>query len=194
VKELVRYLLDNIQIDFQGGIDLDTMREFLRYEPDTGALTWLPRDPKWFTDDRYCKGWNTRYAGTPAAAADPNGYIHVSFYGRAFLAHRVIWAMVHGEWPDEIDHIDGDPSNNRLNNLRSVGRLENTRNKKRYKNNNSGHQGIVHLPKRGTTPERWEAYIGRTYLGRFFSCEEATEARRAAALEAGFHENHGARS
>lgn len=175
---------------------IEALREFLRYEPETGNLYWLPRDAKWFTADRHCKGWNRRNAGRLVVCSGRLGYSVVHIYSRTFLAHRVIWAIVHGEWPDEIDHIDGDPTNNRLENLRAVSRQENARNLPAFRTSQRGELNIRHLPKKKFSPERWEVILQRPSEGSkkrkvFHSLDEARAFRDAALAEAGFHPNHG---
>lgn len=105
--------------------------------------------------------------------------------------HRVVFAVVHGRWPTgQLDHIDGDPTNNRVENLREVSGLENRRNMKRYTNNTSGYTGV-----RRTTSGKWQALITdngrRICLGTFEDPEAAAAAYRAKADELGYHKNHG---
>ena len=174
--------------------DIPTLREFLRYEPETGSLFWLPRDRKWFASDNHWSGWNKKHAGRQVTGTKNSGYLVCHIFRRPFQGHRVVWALVHGEWPDEIDHIDGNPSNNRLENLRNVSRIENCRNRRIPTHNTSGHIGIEHLPKRGTTPERLRVTVGRKLLGRYYSLEEALSARVKYAENLGFYPNHGRRA
>jgi hypothetical protein len=110
--------------------------------------------------------------------------------GREYKAHRLIWLLVHKAWPEnQIDHIDGNGLNNRIENLRDVTNAENARNRKKQKNNESGHTGVRR--ERG----KWRAVIevsGREiYLGLFINLEEAVAARKAAEAKYGFHANHG---
>lgn len=110
------------------------------YDPQTGNLFWKPRDVKWFSDstrwsaDQICKSWNTRYANKPAfTSRDSDGYPQGHILTKSLRAHRLIWLLVHGVWPDNIDHINKDRSDNRLENLRSVTHKENMQNKGPYK-------------------------------------------------------------
>jgi hypothetical protein len=52
------------------------VRELLDYNPKTGVLTWRRRHRKWFTSDRICNMWNTKFAGKPAFSIDDRGYLH----------------------------------------------------------------------------------------------------------------------
>lgn len=173
----------------------DRLRQMLDYNPSTGKLHWKERGPEWFTANERLSAeaqsaaWNGRNAGREAfTASDGKGYFQGQVDGYHTMAHRVIWAWLHAEWPDCIDHIDGDGRNNRSSNLRSVTRSQNNRNQARRGDKPIGvrfHNGI------------WEAYItiGRRskHLGSYKTCGDAVHARRKAELELGFHPNHGQR-
>jgi hypothetical protein len=94
--------------------------DLLSYDASTGLLTW-----KFRPDAR--KEWNTRNAGkTAGTSTKPYGYIQLAIYGKLFLAHRVIWLMMTGEWADEdVDHNDCNTSNNAWENLRKATFSEN---------------------------------------------------------------------
>jgi len=99
---------------------------------------------------------------------------------------------VHDEWPqDEIDHINGIRTDNRLVNLRSVTHRENQKNIKRSTCNTSGRVGVRWEGHRS----KWRSAIkvdGREkHLGSFDSFAEASAARKAAEIKYGFHKNHG---
>ena len=85
---------------------IDYLRQRLRYEPETGKLYWrdAPTLPK---------VWRIRYANGEAFTSDnSSGYRMGRIDCRGFLAHRVIWAIVNGAWPEgQIDHIDHDRAN-----------------------------------------------------------------------------------
>jgi len=108
-------------------------------------------------------------------------------------AHTVIWAIVHGRWPEhQIDHINRDPSDNRICNLRDVPGVVNLRNSSLYQSNKSGHCGVYWSKSR----DRWVASINdddgkQVYLGSFQSLDEAARARKSAERFYGYHENHG---
>lgn len=166
--------------------DVDYLRQRLRYDPETGKLYWRenPQMPRL---------WRQRYAGREAFTAVRNtGYKHGRLDCRAYQAHRVIWAMHHGSWPEgHIDHINHDPIDNRIANLRSVTLQENLRNTVRRKNNTSGCMGVSWF--KGT--QRWSAHIMvdrvKHHLGYFTELADAVAARKAAEKRFGFHKNHG---
>lgn len=174
------------------------LRQLLRYEPDTGRLFWKKR-PVWMFSDGHrdaagnCNNWNARYSEKPAFTAKmKNGYRIGAVGDRSLLAHRVIWAIVNGEWPeDQVDHINGDRQDNRLKNLRSVCRAENNKNSKRPCTNTSGVVGVGWRPRQN----KWLAQIktgGKAhYLGCFDDKQDAIRARKDAERKYGFHKNHG---
>ena len=68
-------------------------------------------------------------AGRVIQTKSTSGYIRFSFLGVAMLGHQVAWALHHGEWASaNIDHADGNPSNNRLENLRVASHAQNMQN------------------------------------------------------------------
>lgn len=72
-------------------------------------------------------------AGSIAGTAAKDGYRRVKVRGKQYLEHRVIFAMQYGWWPIEVDHVDGNPKNNRAENLRAATRPQNQHNaRKRY--------------------------------------------------------------
>ena len=174
----------------------DVLRQLLRYDPETGKLFWKERGPEWFnpsatrTAQHICNLWNVRYSGKEALTKiERDGHLQGTVQGAYYKAHRVIWKMVHGYDPDIIDHINGNASDNRLMNLRSVEYRENHLNKSTYRNNSSGQRGVYLRRK------RWYAWISRGgnqhHLGTFATKDEAISARRAAEVAHGFHPNHG---
>ena len=119
-------------------------------------------------------------------------YIRIGSHGKLFLAHRMIFLVVNGEWPlCKVDHIDGDGTNNRWENLRLAPYLENHQNRKRYSSNKSGCSGVTWH----RWSKRWIARItvGKTiiHLGCYIHKKDAIAARVAANVKYGFHTNHG---
>jgi hypothetical protein len=166
------------------------LRKVLDYDPDTGILTWKERTKDMFSQGNRRHSWNSRWAGQVAFRKSDFGYMRGSVNGRKVLAHRVIWAMHHGEWPrGQIDHINGDRSDNRIENLREVDAAGNARNHPMHRNNTSGEVGVTWNALR----KKWMVRAGKRFVGYFTDLEKAAEARRAAAIEMGFHENHGRR-
>lgn len=77
-----------------------------------------------------------------APAPDPHGYQFVTWQRKHYAVHRVVFLLVHGWLPECIDHIDGDPGNNRVGNLRPATHLQNMRNAKTRKDNTSGVKNV----------------------------------------------------
>lgn len=176
-------------------VPIERLRRMLRYEPETGKLYWRERQPSDFAHTvdpaGYCTAFNSRYAGKEAFTASKSGYKTTTIrgFGR-FRAHRVAWAIVHGEWPEQLDHINHDRSDNRLCNLRAANDTLNQRNRPLRKDNKLGRTGVYQ-----TKAGRYSAEItlaGRTKrLGTFDTVEAASAARSAAEAMHGFHPNHG---
>lgn len=169
----------------------EVARELLEYDPTTGLVTWKPRSRPWFKDDLSWKMWNTRYAGKSAGHSSVSGYVIVTIFYHRYRAHRLIWLMTTGEWPDQVDHLNHDRSDNRWSNLRDVNNQENGRNQSHSRANTSGVTGIS-WKKHG---QKWQARIhldGRSkFLGNFVNKEDAIAARRAAEICSGYNPLHG---
>lgn len=120
------------------------LRKLFSYEPETGFLFWNERPVEDFGEVRHWKAWNKAYAGKRALASCTDGrYLRGTIAGRAHYAHRVIWAIVTGEWPrGEIDHVDTDKKNNAWENLRDVTRQENMWNRPALARSASGIKGV----------------------------------------------------
>lgn len=178
-------------------LNAENVRDLFRYEPDSGKLFWKKRDAKYFKDgghtaEHKAAAWNAKFAGLEITYRDRNGYIRLALLGSSVAAHRVIWLLVNGRWPDGfIDHVNGVKSDNRLCNLRDVTHQDNMRNQRRRKDNLTGTMGVCWHKQNG----KWWARItvnGRDRsLGLFDNLEAAIAARKAAEVEFGFHENHG---
>lgn len=172
----------------------ELLHELLDYHPNSGRFVWKLRGLKWFKDERSCNIWNSRYAGKVAGSKscrNHTNYIQIGILGRNYLAHRLCWLYSYGELPDTIDHINGDGSDNRIENLRNVTQKENNRNTSIGVNNTSGYVGVCMDNRSG----KWMAYIkvdGKfKNLGYFESKYDAHLARKEADDLYGFHELHG---
>lgn len=170
--------------------DIDYLRKCFEADFDRGLLTWKVRPKEHFPDERAQKIWNTRFSGTtPTCTA--HGYVCLALDYRSNKAHRIIWAMAHGRWPNEIDHINGEKADNRLTNLREVTHQENQCNRKTDKDNKSGVMGVGWHKVRA----KWRADIkvnGKHFhLGYFDNISDAVLARIEGENRYGFHPNHG---
>lgn len=173
------------------------LRLLLQYNPETGKLFWLKRTPDMFSADgrsaeHRCANWNSNFAGKEAFTCLAHGYLLGTIFNRPMKAHRVIWAIYYGAWPDdEVDHINGCASDNRISNLRDVSHVENGRNTRRHVTNSSGHSGVSWHKTAG----KWHARVwgdsGPVHLGLFSDKADATAAVADARAEFGYHPNHG---
>ncbi|MDE2105453.1 MAG: HNH endonuclease [Patescibacteria group bacterium] len=146
------------------------VRSILVYNSTDGIFTWKARSD---TKDRAAKAWN----GKPAGGKSNNKYISIKINGVLYKAHRLAWLYMTGEWPKyEIDHINGEPGDNRINNLREAKRTENSYNRGAQKDNTSGHKGVSFYK----PYKKWRATIAADgkwrHLGYFESIEDAKAA------------------
>ena len=176
-----------------GALSAADLSFVLRADFAEGKLFWLPR-PRWaFSSERAFSAFKSKFEGSEAlTAVTSNGYKVGEICGERHRAHRVIWAMMNGRWPEsDIDHINGDRKDNRISNLRDVPNCENARNQRLHVTNTSGHAGVTFHKK----SRKWLAQIiyqgQHHYLGVFHNLEDAVTARKAAADAFGFHPNHG---
>lgn len=154
----------------------ELLRKLLLYSPHDGKLFWLPRTPDMFVSGRQsagqsCAKWNAQNAFKEAfTTVDAAGYLQGSIFDRAYRAHRVIWAMVTGEWPDGmIDHENRNRSDNRFKNLRPASASQNMHNRGMSKNNSSGFKGVSW----DSSKSKWHAQIGlnrKTHHLGYFDC------------------------
>ena len=178
-------------------IPIERLKVLIALDAVTGVLTWKRRGPESFDskcpgyNQRASKRWNTMLAGTEALAGDNNGYKRGTLEGRAFYAHRVVWALYHGEWcSTNIDHINGNKADNRPANLRAAAHEANSRNQKLRRSNTSGVMGVsAHCE--GGWIARINAEGERKYLGKFASFPDAVAARLAAEAQYGYDATHG---
>ena len=157
--------------------------EYFTYNAETGKLIWKVRPRSFFSTDRSCNAWNTRYAkrvvGADTCYGDgiPKCTI-TSVNDRKLKVHRIIWEMINGAIPVGmvIDHIDGNPFNNRIENMRMCSQGQNLCNKRIQSNNSCGIKGVCY----SKVMSSWEAKImvngKKTHLGYFNTAEEAGDA------------------
>ena len=165
-----------------------------KYDLKTGELVWRVRPVTMFTvgksekrprsAEHACNQWNSRWAGKSASTIKPDGYCYIHLNYRTELAHRLIWKIMTGVDPVEIDHIDGDRSNNKWVNLRDGTRSDNQRNTALRRDNKSRTVGV-------SFSKRQQKWIASIWLGSFDSQEEAITIRKKYEHLLGYHPNHG---
>lgn len=177
----------------------DQLHKVFTYCPDRGKLFWRERLPHYYTDQpdlavTLCIAFNRKRVGQEALnQKSSTGYMAGKVFGKHLLAHRVLYAIHHGEWPLYIDHINGNRMDNRMANLRSVTMDENNRNVSLRSSNTSGISGVQWCKK----SKKWRGIIKinkrAIHIGLFESIDEARPIMAAAREKYGFHENHGMR-
>ena len=140
-------------------ITQDRVKELFEYHED-GYLIWKIKPAPQIN------------AGTKAGTQRPDGYYTVGIDYKHYKIHRVIFLWHHGWLPTDVDHNDGDPSNNKIGNLKATTRAQNCANRGLRRNNKSGFKGVHQRKENG----RWRAAIRvgekQINLGHFDTPEE----------------------
>ena len=140
----------------------EQLKNVLDYAPDTGVFTWAIRPSK-----------AVKSGFTAGCLEKRIGYITIGIAKRVYKAHRLAWLHVYGQWPKGlIDHINGNKSDNRIDNLRDVFADGNSQNvRKPNKRNKSGFMGVIWYQ------NKWRASMsvnGKSkWLGDYATPEEA---------------------
>ena len=165
-------------------VDIDLLHKMFHYDRETGRLT------------RKISRSNRVKVGTEPGYITGYGYrmIHLAVGERKLKihAHRIIWAMVYGKFPEnQIDHINGNRLDNRIENLRSVKNRENGKNQKLRSTNKTGIHGLYW----DAINEAWTVQIyfdnKKIWLGRHKDFFDAACVRKSAEVRFGYHQNHG---
>jgi hypothetical protein len=152
----------------------DYFRQFVKYDPLTGEFIWIAASAR--------KG----KTGCKTGFKDgKDGYILVRIEDVSYRAHRLAWLLEKGEDPGhfEVDHINGDKADNRIENLRLSTRGQNRANSVHNKSSKSGLKGVYWCKKQ----KKWRAQITINKkvmkLGAFANPFEAHMAYREAAVK-----------
>lgn len=141
------------------------LRSLFTYDEGSGLLL-----------NRIHRGTTAR-AGSEAGFKNGNGYRRVRVFGKQIYTHQIIWIMHYGALPPgEIDHIDGDPCNNRLENLRACDHASNTRNSAPRSHSRNPYKGVRRDPR----TQKWTARIVHDKQAYYLGAYEAPEAAHAA--------------
>jgi hypothetical protein len=142
----------------------ERLLQVIHYSPETGVFTWK------------IKPRAKAIEGNIAGSSGREGRVHIAVDTKRYKAHRLAWFYMTGEWPNVIDHVNGDPSDNRWGNLRDATTSLNLANSRRRTDNTSGYKGVSLEPRTG----RWVAYLTkdqrRKYIGSFKTPKEAHDA------------------
>jgi hypothetical protein len=121
-------------------------------------------------------------AGTYAGSINAWGHLKVRIGGVFIYAHRIVWAMTYGKWPEKsLDHINGIKTDNRPENLREATDLENNHNVGIRKTNSTGYRGVSVDRRRNAFQAQITVNGKHRYLGHFKTPEEASVAYENAA-------------
>lgn len=174
-------------------IKAEDLSEFLSYDEHSGLFTWKKRDRSFFKEVGHWKAWNSRFAEKEALTAiHAKGYKCGQIFSNLYLAHRVAWAIASGSWPnDQIDHINGIKTDNRMINLRCVSNMENHLNMPLRSDNKSGVHGVTFDKRYNMWQSRATSQGKKYHLGYFHDHADAVKARKKIESALGFHENHG---
>jgi hypothetical protein len=152
----------------------EELKQILFYCAITGHFTWLKTNS------------NRTKCGTRAGCIHPNGYRRIGINGKLYYEHHLAWLYHYGNLPiKQIDHINGDKTDNRIDNLREATHAQNQQNKGKAQNNTSGYTGVTF----DKAKNKWKAAIykdrKRYHLGYYDTPEEAHAAYLKAKAE--FH-------
>lgn len=154
---------------FNSTLSAERCRDLLNYDPETGTMTLRVK-----TSIR-------TPAGTLVGSDSGRGYLRSRLDGVTYRVHRLVWLWVYGEWPcGELDHINGDKTDNRIANLRDVSRGTNNQNLKGAQRNNRS-SGLLGAYRKGV---RWQAQIMVNGVGTTLGTFDTPEEAHAAYLEA----------
>src|SRR6185295_9199415 len=118
----------------------------IHYDPDTGVFKW--RDFR-------------RRKKPTAGHIGPDGYLRIMYKYRMYSGAKLAWLLYYGEWPEVIiDHIDRNPSNNRINNLRKSNHSLNAYNSGLRVDNTTRCKGLYYDPR----IDKWQVRLGKKHL------------------------------
>jgi len=132
----------------------------------------------------YCKnliGKNTRSKiGEKVGYRNKEGYTLIKIKQKSYLLHRIIYFLHYGYFPEQIDHIDGNPSNNKIENLRSATGSQNCINKKLSIRNTTGFKNVTFIK----SIKKWRVQIKTKGVTKHFGCYDNLELADLVAQEA----------
>lgn len=152
-------------LDSEVDLTQDILKRLLSYNPENGMFTWLVSNS------------NRAPAGSLVDGISGDGYYRVRINSKPYRAHRLVWLYVYGKFPDgDIDHINGNTLDNRVENLRDVSKAGNQQNQRRaHKRNKTGHFGASEYMNTGKYRARIRVDGVIHFLGLFDTPEEASQ-------------------
>lgn len=158
----------------------ERLKKLLRYIPESGWFVW-----------RVTRTYTAKPGKRAGCICPSSGYIVIKVDGKTYKAHRLAWLYTYGRWPEEVDHINRNRRDNRIENLRAVVKGENQRNHPVSVKNTSGIRGVVWNKKGRKFHSRISVDGNYVHLGVFDNFFDACCARKSAELKHGYHPNHG---
>ena len=163
----------------------EELKANFNYDPDTGDFTWL--------NDRTGR-WGIKAgdkAGSILKMKCGKRYVRLQTNRTYMMAHRAAFLYMEGWLPEEVDHDDGDGTNNKWSNLKGSTRKLNALNLRKRSDNSSGVTGVTWQKDRN----KWMAHIHidnkMKNLGRFEDFDTAVSVRKEAERKYNFNTNHG---
>lgn len=142
------------------GLTQEYLQHLLHYDPLTGKWTWVnPRSSK-------------LRPGDPAGSLQTKGYWYIKIDGRSYIAARLAFLYMTGQYPEEVDHDNRISWDDRWENLKPSDRTGNTTN--RVMIGESGHPGVY----KHSQNDRWVASYKKVYIGSYTTIEEAAAKRQ----------------
>ena len=163
-------------------LTVESVRALFHYNPDTGSCIWKKRP---ISHGKMAR-WNTVFVGTEVGSLDKDGYRKVFFGYRSYRLHRLIWLYVYGVWPStHLDHVNRDPADNRIDNLREATPKQNSWNRISRRISKTGYVGVqpTKCGKRFLARPFIEGKL--VYCGTFDTAELASAAVQEAILYRG---------
>jgi hypothetical protein len=148
---------------------IDELKRFFAYDARTGLIT------RRLGMSQYPRG--------SVAGSRQHDYIYVEYHRCRILAHRLAWALYYGDWPNgDLDHINFDRMDNRIENLRIASVAANQRNRGVQSNSSTGIKGVTRHKQTGKYMAKISLNKKATYLGIFDDPHEAAHAYNRAAI------------
>jgi len=149
----------------------ERLQDLLQYDKDTGKLFW-----------RQSRG--TKKAGSEAGSVNGKGYVCIMIDGNGYQAHRLAWSLHYQEMPSQdIDHINGIKTDNRICNLRAADDSKNAMNRRIRSDNTTGFKGVMFHKKNKKFVSQIQTNGEQKHLGYYATAEQAHQAYVAAAKE-----------
>lgn len=149
------------------------LKNRLHYDLETGIFTW-----KLLTTKNQVK------EGGVAGFKSARGYLSLELNTKTYLLHRLAWLYVYGNWPvGDIDHIDGNPLNNTIKNLRDVSTRDNCNNRKSHRIGQL--VGTTYVKQNNNWKSRIQVNGKTIQIGTFNTQKEAHEAYLLKRMELG---------